>query len=504
MLKPLSGRKWNFTTAAHLLNRAGFGGTPAEIEKLAHVGFEKSVSQLVDYENVPDSISVPDWAKPDSEMMGRLASFRKLGEKMKEASSDEERKKIATEQREILQAEQKKQRQHIVDLRGWWLKRMAETPRPLQEKLTLFWHGHFATSVEKVKFAYLMFLQNETLRKNASGNWNEMLEAMAKDPAMLIWLDQAQSRKEHPNENFARAVMELFALGEGNYAEKDVTEAARALTGFSLNRFTQSFEFRPYAHDRNEKTVLGHTGDLDGQDVLKIIAEHPQSARFICKKIWTFFVAENPSPELVQALADVFTKNERNFKPLLRTIFSSQEFYAPEVIRAQVKSPVQWFVGSIRMLERDLPDSLVSALMLRQLGQELFQPPNVKGWDGGLSWITTSNLLSRYNMAMTLISAQTPLGSMSQNPQFKFIEQRAKEILRKMPVVEVQKLLTEKERTQKKLLIPALEKRFLQARLKEKQRQALQDFIDSRGQLDDEDIRQAIRLVMATPEYQVT
>ena len=505
MLTPLPHRKWNYTTAAHLLNRAGFGGPPAEIEKLVKLGAQNAVSHFVDYEKIPDDAQPPEWAKPDAGLPARLREIRELAEKMRKTGDDAERKKIAEQQRESLQAERRQQIKQVFDLRGWWLRRMASTPRPLQEKLMLFWHGHFATSVEKVKYSYFMYLQNETLRKHAMGNWYDMLEAMAKDPAMLIWLDQAQSRRQHPNENFAREVMELFALGEGNYTEKDVSEAARALTGFSLDRETQSFTYRPYFHDTGTKSVLGHTGELTGEDVLKIIAEHPQSARFMAKKIWTFFAAEEPSPAIVEALADVFTKNGRKFAPMLRAMFLSQEFYAENVVRAQVKSPVQWLVGSVRTLEREMPEPLVASMMLKQLGQELFQPPNVKGWDGGLSWITTNNLLMRYNLATTLVSAKAPISSGGgSSQQFKFIEQRAREMLQKMPVVDVKKILSEKERTNKALLIPALEKRFLQAQLKDKQRGVLQDFLASRGELDDDDVRQAIRLIMATPEYQLT
>src|SRR5207249_11631371 len=184
----------------------------------------------------------PPWAKPDPDRAQKFLAARR--------ASEEERRKI---QREDQQA----QRQHIVDLRGWWLERMANGPRPLQEKMTLFWHGHFATSVEKVREAYLMWRQNELFRRLATGNWLDLLTEVATDPAMLVWLDQAQSRKEHPNENFAREVLELFALGEGHYTEKDITEAARALTGWSFERMTQDFAERPFWHDNGTKTIFG-------------------------------------------------------------------------------------------------------------------------------------------------------------------------------------------------------------------------------------------------------
>src|ERR1051325_6874066 len=274
MLKALPGNQWNFTTAAHLLNRAGFGGPPAEIEKIQALGPEAAAAHFVEYEKIPDPTPDPDWAKPDPERTKKFMEVRQLGE--------EERRK---RQREIQRAD----RQHMLELRGWWLQRMAKGPRPLQEKMVLFWHGHFATSVDKVREAYLMWRQNELFRRLATGNWLDMLIEVAQDPAMLIWLDQAQSRKEHPNENFAREVMELFALGEGHYTEKDITEGARALHGWSYDRPDQRFIERPLWHDRREKTIFGRTGNFDGEDFLRMVAERPQSGRFITAKLWNFF-----------------------------------------------------------------------------------------------------------------------------------------------------------------------------------------------------------------------
>lgn len=504
MLKPLPAAKWTYTTAAHLLNRAGFGGTPSEIEKLRRLGPEKAVDFLVDYEKIPDETPTPSWAKPGQGPFKAGDAFREFARQMREAKTEEDRKRIDAERRKRQQEEQRKEITRVLELRGWWLERMVQGARPLQEKLTLFWHGHFATSALKVRNAYFMYLQNETFRQHASGNWLELLTAMAKDPAMLIWLDQAQSRKEHPNENFAREVMELFALGEGHYTEKDVTEAARALTGFSLSRETQEFMYRPYFHDNGTKTVLGQTGELDGYDVLKIIVAEAQAARFISWKLWKFFGNEEPPQGLIDALADSFRKNGNNFKPLLKTLFRSEEFYADSVIRSQVKSPTQWLVGTVKLLQRELPPALVSSQLMRNLGQELFTPPNVKGWDGGLSWITTNNLLARYNEAAMLVFLKGTIPPDAQNRAFRFAQERANNMLNRMPEVDVTKILSADQRQNKAALIPALEKHFLASRLKEKQRQVLTNYLDGRGELDDDDIRHAIRLLMSTPEYQLT
>jgi len=322
---------------------------------------------------------------------------------------------------------------------------------------------------------------------------------------MLIWLDQAQSRKEHPNENFAREVMELFALGEGNYTEKDVAEAARALTGWSYDRPAQEFIFRPFIHDNGLKTVFGQTGNFRGEDVLALLVAQPQAARFIVAKLWNFFAGEAPSDALAGALAAEFRRGGNNFKPVLRTMFRSEEFYSSSVIRNQVKSPVQWLVGSVRILERELPPPLVCFALTRNLGQDLFAPPNVKGWDGGLSWITTNTLLARYNQAATLLQGEVaPVAGagLGQGPnQNQAIARRLQNL--RIGGVDAEKLFTETERMDKEALVAALERRLLSARLNPRQEKALRDFLDAPGPLDNGRIVNAMRLVMSTPEYQL-
>ena len=493
MLKPLSANEWDFTKAAHLLNRAGFGGTPEQIEKLVALGHEGAVSYLVDYEKTPDPTPDPSWAHPDPGRAERRRAIR--------MATPEQRQQLQKQENEIL-------RDEMLELRGWWLKRMAKGPRPFQEKMTLFWHGHFATSVEKVREPYYLWRQNELFRRMATGNWLELLTQAGKDPAMLIWLDQAQSRKEHPNENFAREVMELFALGQGHYTEKDITEAARALTGWSLDQDAQSFIERPFIHDRGEKTIFGKTGDFDGEDFIEQIVAQPQAAVYITGKLWNFFAGEMPSPELNDGLADLFRSGGNHFKPLMRIMFLTEDFYSPSVIRSQVKSPVQWLVGTVRMLECDLPAPLVSTNLLRSLGQDLFAPPNVKGWDGGLAWITTNNLLARYNEAAMLAQGDKDIAvamvtGPARNPgRVKPIQNRMRNL--RVGGVDVDKIFTEEERSNKQMLVGALEKRLLQGNLTAKQEQTLREYLDDKTSLDEADIRDAIRLVMCTPEYQVT
>jgi uncharacterized protein (DUF1800 family) len=494
MLKPLSNDGWHLESAAHLLNRAGFGGSPAEIQSLADLGHEQAISSLIDYEKIPDPTLNPDWAKPDPARMLQIRDINQTG---------------TPEQKKAFQQEQAKLQQlQMLELRGWWLQRMAHGPRPFQEKMTLFWHGHFATSVDKVRDAYYMWRQNELFRRLATGNWQLLLGEAGKDPAMLIWLDQAQSQKAHPNENFAREVMELFSLGEGHYTEQDISEGARALTGWSLDRLDQKYIYRPFFHDDGVKTFLGLTGNLDGDDVIAQIIAQPQSARFITAKIWNYFAGQPPTDELNDALAGCLRANGNNFKPFLRVMFRSEEFYSDDIVRNEVKSPVQWLIGSVKMLECDLPPTLVSYGMLRQLGQDLFAPPNVKGWDGGITWITTNTLLTRYNDAEALVQGTLPTltaGDFARKEGGAGGERAMKLLQRvRMGGVNVKKILTPEERADKDTLVASLQHRLLQSTLDGEQEKALNDFLDSKETLNDADILTAIRLVMSTPEYQVT
>ena len=485
-LRPLSPTRWNYAAAAHLLNRAGFGGSPAEIDKLVQLGHAKAVDSLVNYEIIPDETAPPDWTKTDTNRFAQM-------QEMRTAPQD---KKM-----EMRRMEQREQRENISDLRYRWIQRMAFGPRPLQEKLTLFWHGHFATSGQKVKNATAMWQQNEIFRRYGSGNWLVLLTAVSKDPAMMFWLDQAQSRKQHPNENFAREVMELFTLGEGHYTEKDISEAARAYTGWSIEPVTLKYIWRPNMHDYSPKTIFGRTGNFTGDDVLKMIVAQPQAARFITKKLWTFFGAENPPDQLVDSLATVFRTGGNFFKPVLRAMFTCEDFYSPAVMRQQVKSPVQWLISTVRTLERELPPAQYCSNILRQLGQDLLMPPNVKGWDGGLSWITTNNLLLRYNSAAYLVLGENPMNGGGRGGG-----NRGNRPGRLPPGVrvDVAKLFQEDVRKDKKLLAAAVQKRMIQAEMKAEHESALRAYLDSQGELNDVDVLHALRLVMCTPEFQLT
>ncbi len=383
MLTPLNAKQWDLTKAAHLLNRAGFGGSPEQIKAFCELGFDGAVKQVL---NAPDDSAQfpnPGWAAPQN-----LVEMRQMAQNLPEDQRKEKVKKV-----------QKEMKQHGVDLIDWWMARMATTPNPYREKLTLFWHGHFATSMQKVKDAYLMWQQNELLRRNALGNFGTMVKEISRDPAMLVWLDTRTSRKDHPNENFARELMELFTLGIGNYTEEDIAQSARAFTGYRMDPRDESFHYAPFQHDDTEKKFFGKTGNFGGDDIINLILQKPQCAQYITKKIWEFYAYEDPQPTLVNVLAARFQQHNYEIKPLMNEMFRSAEFYSPDAIRTQIKSPVQWVVQTVKILQTDLPRGPIVANMLRQLGQVPFVPPSVKGWDGGKAWITTSTLLLRYNLA---------------------------------------------------------------------------------------------------------
>ena len=487
MLKPVSSDQWDFSTAAHLLNRAGFGGPPAEIERLAALTPAAAVAELTDYPDTSASALKPDWAQPDP---GRAEKLRTAKD-----ATPEQRK-------EMLKEAQREQRRRMAELQDGWLQRMAAGPHPLQEKLTLFWHGHFATSVTKVKDAYLMWRQNDLFRRLGGGDWLTLLQEVTRDPAMLVWLDQAQSKPEHPNENYARELMELFTLGEGNYTEQDVTEAARALTGLTLDRLHQEPVFRPRLRDARAKTIFGQTGNFNGDDLLRLIVARPQSARFITGKLWRHFAGTEPSPELAEALAAEFRRHDNRFRPFLRTLFLSEEFHSPAVVRQQIKGPVLLLVMACRQLERPLPPAPVTANALRTLGQEPFNPPNVKGWDGGIAWINTNTLLSRHNLALMLTTGENSLPAMARKPQAKKLAERV--LNRLSPhAANADKIFTPEDRKSPGRLLAAVERRFLNAPLRAQDRAALTDYLQAQGEPDNHDLLGLVRLAMCTADYQL-
>jgi uncharacterized protein (DUF1800 family) len=284
----------------------------------------------------------------------------------------------------------------------WWAKRMLTTNRPLEEKLALFWHGHFATSDDKLRDYRKSLKQLELFRTAGNGNFRDLLIGVAKDPAMLVYLDAGENIKGSPNENFSREILELFTMGVGNYTEKDIREAARAFTGWTNDSLT--FVVKPELHDEEEKTFLGQTGNFDGIDLINIVLEQDVTARFIGAKLYRYFVHTDPSAELVMQLGKQFKEENYDIASLLSTIFLSRDFYSPQACGTQIKSPVHLVVSTYRKLGlTDIPGIPDFNTATRNLGQELFHPPNVAGWEGGRSWVTPALLLERGNFARDVL-----------------------------------------------------------------------------------------------------
>ncbi len=423
LLAPYAG-SWNERTARHFLNRTGFSATLTDVEAALKQSLAAILKRRLHYESTADPYPRPEWAIPataeqiaaikkeEESANEKVKELRKSGEKDKKALAQAARQgrqlEKELEKRDALTIYLQKGISYTFDLQKWWLRRMAGTSRPLQEKLTLFWHGHFATSIFKVDSAYYMWQQNETMRRNASGNFHTMIMEMSKDPAMIKWLDNNSNVKEKPNENYAREVMELFTLGEGHYTEPDIKEAARAFTGWGYGRATMQFSFNPRQHDDGVKTVLGRQGNWDGGDVVDIIFQQPACAQFIARKLWTYFAYEEPEQEIVDGLAQVLRENKYELKPMLQKIFSCNAFFSERAIRTQIKSPVQLAVGSHQLLKKEIPNPFESFSVivkaLRMMGQEPLLPPDVSGWKGGLTWATTSSLLMRYNFSNFLVN----------------------------------------------------------------------------------------------------
>ncbi len=362
---PSDTNKWDLRKVGHVYRRAAFGATWKELQDGLKLGPKKLLDQLL-----TEQEGTNGYDKETDEFLTTTARKFNQGE---QASS-------------------------------WWLYRMMNTGFPLREKIALFWHNHFATSNSKVQNVPAMVGQYELIRTHALGNFSELLQGMSKDPAMMIWLDTIDSKKGTPNENYARELMELFSLGIGNYTEKDIREAARAFTGWTVegNKFVN----KPGDHDDTAKTVLGKTGKWKGEDIVKICLDQPACPKFILRKLYRFLISEGeaPSKELIDPLAESFAK-DWNFGKVVETMLRSNLFFSQAGYRTRIKPPVDFVLGSAKALEGKIGAS-GSTVNLRAateaLGQNLFHPPSVKGWDGGESWLNAQTLLFRQNFALDL------------------------------------------------------------------------------------------------------
>jgi len=387
-LAPIADRDWSPRHARHLLNRAGFGVPDERVATLAAASPRDAVASLLQYRGIPESFAAPDFLVSQEEYQSYKEQTRGLPE--------DERRKLTNEL-------QTRERTAVIRLQAWWFERMASTPRPLQEKMTLFWHGHFATSAQKVKSSLANYHLNQILRDHATGNFKALTIAVGQSPAMLRYLDNLQNQKGHPNENWARELMELFTMGVGHYTEDDIKESARAFTGWTIA--DGRFRFNESTHDFGTKTVFGRTGNFDGWDMINIIFEQPATAEFIARKLWTYFAYEDPEPEIVTPLAALLRENNYEITPLLEAMFTSKAFYSEKAIGTQIKAPVQYLVQLADDLAIETPPYVALARASAQLGQNIFFPPNVAGWDGGRTWINANTLLTRYNLSRSIVVA---------------------------------------------------------------------------------------------------
>jgi len=344
----------------HLIRRAGFGARPDEWAHYQKLGVAATTESLLHPELTPDHLSDVSDA-----LDGDYIDHEDLG-----------------------------------SVRKWWVYRMLHTHRPLEEKMTLFWHNHFATANYKVDKPQWMWQQNELFRRNALGNFRTLLRGVSRDPAMLVWLDGEQNKKGKPNENYGRELLELFTMGiGGGYTETDVKEGARAFTGWRYDRDAATFMFDADKHDDGIKTFLGQTGNFNGDDIVDIVVRHPSTARFICAKLFRFFVHDSPTKTDLDPLIRVYYQSAFDIRSVVGAMLRSPNFYSDKAMYAKIKSPAEFVLTVLRTLDAPLSCSPNIGDTMRAMGQDLFNPPNVKGWSEGQSWINTMSLLARMNFA---------------------------------------------------------------------------------------------------------
>jgi len=380
-----------FDEARHLLSRVTFGATPAEIRAVEALDYAAAVDRLLVARQANALTPAPAWV---SEGPAELREAQK---------ASREKKGVHGKPLEIVRPVQEQAR----ELRNWWVEEMLVTRQPLVERMTLFWHSHFTSSLAKVRYVPAMYRQNELFRREALGNFGRLLKAIVRDPAMLIYLDGGRSVARQPNENFARELLELFVLGEGHYTEADIKSAARAFTGWSVDRETGAFRAHEQAHDAGQKTFLGETGPFTGDDIVAILLKQPRTAELVVGKLWREFVSLKPDPVEEKRLAAILRNGDYEMKPVLRAMLLSPAFREPSVRGALIKSPVDLIVGSVHLLGLPVPEKTQLVRMMQGLGQLPFNPPNVKGWAGGEAWITTYTLLLRQQFLRRMIEATT-------------------------------------------------------------------------------------------------
>ncbi len=459
---------------AHLLRRAGLGASQTELERYLPLGVEGTIDALLRYDQEPEEIDD-----------GAIVS--------------------------LLQGDNPRLQPPMVV--GWWVYRMLVTRRPLQERMALFWHNHFATSASKVNDGRLMLMQIQLFQRLGVGNFQTLVLEVARDPAMLVWLDGFRNVKGKPNENFARELLELFTMGIGNYTEQDIKEAARAFTGWTFSRVTGAFVFNRVQHDEGEKVFLGKRGNFNGDDIVRIAVQHPATATFIARKFYRHFIndIDPPDEKVVAMLARVFTESGYEIKALLRQLLLSAPFWSERAIRRRIKSPIEFVIGTLRAVgvgERLREVNLSAAAgqrvllaflrltgqWMRRMGQSPLYPPSVAGWDWGTAWISSSTMLERMRFAQVLTGPAIGAGGRGRNPR--------------PALTTLATLAGEAAPDSLETFVDRLEQ-TLDVRLQKETRRKLIEYLQSRGGLDalaSHDasiINGALQIIFASPEYQL-
>lgn len=409
ILTQIAPSDWTHDRAAHLLERAGFGGTLAEIRRLAAMTPQQAVDLLIRGE--ASAVDLPPfeesglWDPSLTHFPVSRPAATELAERTGQAMGVRVKPGGARPLQPVTNRFFYWLRATTLETRRlafWWLDHMVRSSHPLREKMTLFWHGHFATTEEKLRDYRKIRLQLDTLRSGALGSFRKLLTAVAKDPAMLVFLDATYNVKGAPNENFGREVMELFTMGVGTYSEDDIREAARAFTGWTNDDLT--FVFDPTKHDDGPKTFLGQTGAFDGDDILRIILQQEQTATYIATKLYHFFVRTEVSPEFARRLGALLRENDYEIAPFLTTLFLSEDFYSAPSVATHIKSPTELIVSTYRKLGlATLPGVPDPYTVGKTLGQVLLYPPTVAGWGEGRAWITPGLLFERGNFARDVL-----------------------------------------------------------------------------------------------------
>lgn len=437
--QPSQETPWDRRAAAHLYRRAGFAANSEQLEAALEQQpadvvrqFVQSQDQNADFERAADSLAQAVLASGDPK---RLSAA--------------------------------------------WTYRLLHTPNPLREKMTLFWHGHFATSAAKVENADLMWQQHQLLRAESLGNFADLVQGIAQDPAMLIYLDSASNRKLRPNENFARELMELFCLGEGQYSEQDVQQLSRCFTGWEIKN--NKFRKNRYQQDRGQKTVLGTSGEFDGEDAVRIVLEQESMPLFIVRKLVRFFVCDEPtaSDALVQPLAADFRQSGLQIAPLVQRILSSNLFFSQHAMGRKIRSPVEFALGFLHAVE-GTTNTLQLAEGLAGIGQGLFYPPNVKGWDGGRAWINSSTLIGRANLAQRILNDDSTRFAGDNLESFFAIHQ-----------------------VSDSTVIDWLQERLLVQDISPAVRRAVQDNFDQDARANEQRLRSLLHTLISLPDYQI-